>query len=177
MVIEIELTKGKTAIIDDVDRELSEVSWFAQANKGGLWYAGHGGGKGRKTLLMHREILSRSLGRPLQFIEKCDHINGNGLDNRRSNLRIATCAQNLRNQRRRTSSSSQYKGVSWKYWNGKPGKVYSKGKWRAQIMIGGKRKGLGVFSDEISAAKAYDIAAIKEYGIYARTNFPEEDYT
>lgn len=97
---------------------------------------------------------------------KVDHINGNRLDNRRSNLRIVTNQQNAWNRAKPVSGlSSRYKGVSYNK---------ERGKWRAQMTVGGKKIYLGDFSDEESAALAYDTQARlihQEFGSY---NFPQE---
>jgi hypothetical protein len=91
-----------------------------------------------------------------------DHINGNGLDNRKSNLRICTHQQNCENSRKRKKSFSKYKGVYWSK-NAK--------KWVAQITIDGKSKHLGYFELEEDAAAAYDKAAVKYFGEFACLNF------
>jgi hypothetical protein len=91
-----------------------------------------------------------------------DHRNCDGLDNRRSNLRFATHAQNTLNRRKKKNAVSQFRGV-WFY----------KGKWGSQISSQGKRMFLGRFDNEIDAAKAYDEAARKYHGEFARLNFPE----
>ncbi|MFA6118161.1 MAG: HNH endonuclease [Sphingomonas sp.] len=90
-----------------------------------------------------------------------DHINGNGLDNRRSNLRGATQRQNLQNAGRRVDNTSGFKGV-----------YYSQAskKWAAQIRYEGKQKYLGLFHDARDAAKAYNAAALKYFGAFARLN-------
>ena len=95
--------------------------------------------------------------------EFCDHINGNGLDNRRENLRICTHAENQRNSRSARGSSSQYKGISWN----KRDK-----RWYSHIRIDDKQQHLGVFTSEVKAAKAYDAAALKHWGRFAKPNFP-----
>jgi hypothetical protein len=89
-----------------------------------------------------------------------DHINGNGLDCRRSNLRLATHKQNLRNQAAH-SGTSRYKGVSWnRQRNG----------WDAQICLNGKNRYLGRFRTEVEAAKAYNEGARLHFGEFARLN-------
>jgi len=92
-----------------------------------------------------------------------DHANGNGLDNRRSNLRPATIAQNSQNRRPPVGGSSKFKGVCWN-------RVSQK--WQAGIKINGKSHYLGLFAAEIDAANAYDEAALEAYGEYAYLNFP-----
>lgn len=88
-----------------------------------------------------------------------DHINGNGLDNRRVNLRLATSLQNQGNSRKRRNASSYYKGVSWY----KPLK-----KWRAQIKVDKHVIHLGYFVSEEEAAIVYQEAAIAHFGEFAR---------
>jgi len=93
-----------------------------------------------------------------------DHANGDGLDNRRENLRPATAGQQMFNTRKRAGCSSAFKGVSWDK---------KTGKWVAYI--GGPRTGrrvLGRFTDEIEAARTYDAAATDLFGPFARVNFP-----
>ena len=108
---------------------------------------------------MHRQILHP----PGHLF--VDHINHNGLDNRKANLRPATCAQNNYNRiHLRKSQSSKYTGVSWQ--------KQSK-KWMVQIRYKGRRIFLGLFEDEIQAAKAYDKAAKIYHGEFASLNFPE----
>jgi hypothetical protein len=94
-----------------------------------------------------------------------DHINHNGLDNRKANIRPATRAQNNFNKLivKRKDSSSKYKGVNWKK---------CKKKWQARIHVNGECKFIGYFKDEIQAAKAYDKAAKKYHGEFASLNFP-----
>lgn len=91
-----------------------------------------------------------------------DHANGNGLDNRRANLRPATPAQNLANARPRGGASS-FKGVTWRA---------DRRQWRARITASGRRHQLGYFKTEVAAALAYDVAARTMFGEFARTNFP-----
>jgi hypothetical protein len=109
-----------------------------------------------RCVRMHRLIMQA---RPDQVV---DHINGNGLDNRRANLRLCTQAENTRN-RRKGAGTSRYKGVSLAKGRTKP--------WRAQIRHGEKVRCLGYFGDEAEAARAYDAAARATFGAFARMNF------
>ena len=93
-----------------------------------------------------------------------DHVNGDGLDNRRANLRPASTAQNARNRSRPSTNRSGFKGVSW---------VRDRGHWRAGIKVDGRSLNLGSFADPVEAAKAYDEAARRLHGKFARPNFPE----
>jgi hypothetical protein len=111
-------------------------------------------------LLLHR-VIAKRMGLNIQKPFEVDHINANGLDNRRSNLRVVTRQGNNANQRK-TRGSSRFKGVSWDK---------EKKLWRASIKIDQKSKFLGRFHEEESAAKVYDEAAIIAFGEFARTNF------
>ena len=143
---EIPLTQGKVAIVDDEDyKYLSQFKWCAHKVYN-IFYAVRNireDGK-QKTLQMHTAILGRKDG------FECDHINGNGLDNRRSNLRLVTHRQNEQNRHKK--KTSKYPGI---YWN-KQNK-----KWEALIRINGKRIHLGLFNDEYKAYLAY-CKAVKE---------------
>lgn len=90
-----------------------------------------------------------------------DHINRNTKDNRIENLRICTRLNNVCNSVGQSTSTSKYKGVSWKT---------DKRKWRASIKLNGKTFHLGYFNDELSAAKVYNERAKKEFGEYAYLN-------
>ena len=97
-----------------------------------------------------------------------DHIDWNGLNNRRSNLRHASCSQNQGNAPKRRKGTSRFKGVSW---------YTSANKWGANIMgtKNGKRRYLGLFVSDIEAAKAYDQAAKELFGPFAVLNFPDAE--
>ena len=102
---------------------------------------------------MHREIMNCPKGLEV------DHINQNGVDNRRINLRIATATQNRQNTSKQKSNTSGYKGV-----------MKDKTKWRAMIRDNGRRIHLGMFDNKIDAAIAYNKAAIKYHKEFACLN-------
>jgi AP2 domain/HNH endonuclease len=106
------------------------------------------------TLRMHQLLLPA---------KEVDHANGCGLDNRLENLRPATRNQNSANQKKPCTNQSGYKGVSWRK---------DVRKWRARIGVNGKLLHLGFFDDPTEAARAYDAAALKHFGQFARLNFP-----
>jgi len=156
----IPLTQGKYAIVDPDDYfRLSKFKWYVVYG-GSTYYAVRTifiEGK-RHRLPMHRAILK------VADSLVVDHINHNGLDNRKANLRVATVAQNAWNAERPTGRSG-YRGVSFDR---------RVGKWRVIISCCGKRKRLGYFSDKHEAAKVYDQAAKKYHGKFAILNFPEK---
>lgn len=156
---EIPLTHGKVALVDDEDFEwLSAYRWSALPNRD-TFYAyctlrlTRGACTSRR---MHRLIVEAPAGVPV------DHQNGDGLDNRRSNLRPSTGTQNQANRRRHSNNTSGFKGVIWKP---------RRSKWRAQIKVCGRTIWLGEFTDKVAAARAYDVAAIRYFGEFASTNF------
>lgn len=150
---EIELTQGQVAIVDDDDFEdLSLYKWFAK-KEGGIFYAARSYGAKRNTMKMHIYIMKPVDG----FV--IDHINGNGLDNRKSNLRICSHAENMRNRKLHKDNSSGYKGVS-----------KNKGKYVARIM----QIYLGRYNNAIDAARAYDAKARELFGNFAKLNFLDE---
>lgn len=158
----IPLTRGLYAKVDPEDYpRLSQYKWYATSdkNRGGKVYAERTvweRGKRKRNVLMHREILEVPKGMMV------DHINGDGRDNRKANLRAATPKQNVWNTKAR--GKSKYKGV-WQ--------VKGTGKWCARIKVNGKQRNLGRFDDEVEAAKAYDRAAKEECGEFAKLNFPQ----
>ncbi len=117
------------------------------------------GNIGNKSFLAHRVVMAMCLDTwEFGFV---DHINGNKLDNRRENLRLCSNAENLRNSKPR-GGSSKYKGVCFHNQNKN---------WISNITIDGKTIHIGSFDDEVSAALAYDEAAKRLHGEYARINF------
>lgn len=133
------------ALVDDSDYEwLSQYSWrlLEVKYKGKVWrYAVHTKGL-RPHFSMHRKVLGLSgKGRRLE----ADHLNGNGLDNRRSNIRAVTHAQNLQNKSANRRSTSKFRGV---HWNRKDRR------WRAKVRLNGKIVFERNFSSEQEAAEA-----------------------
>ncbi len=160
---EIQLTKGKLALIDDDDFErVNQWKW--------TWMPGKNSGKnslgyafrnmrieGKQTcILLHRFIMNA----PKDF--EVDHWDNDGLNCQKKNLRICSKGQNQHNQKARKGGSSDFKGVSFYKANGKFG---------AYITLNGKLKFLGYFVEETEAAKAYDKAASDLFGESAQLNF------
>lgn len=152
MTVSMALSGGFCALIDDIDAErVLARKWYLQ--RGGHTCYGAAVQKGT-PLLLHRFILGASRG---QIV---DHINGDGLDNRRDNLRLCSHAENLRNQRKRAGTSSRFKGV----------RKNKSGTWSADIEQSGKSLFLGTFDSEERAARQYDRAARVFFGKFAKTN-------
>jgi hypothetical protein len=159
-MIERELSFGKVCIVDDVDADLLlGINWRLFAATNNLFYARSKWANWKesgktKTILLHRLILCLEFGDG----KIVDHIDGNGLNNRRSNLRVCLHAQNVRNRKKCTNSSTDYKGV------------YRRGqRFEARITSNGERFYLGNFSTPEQAHSAYSAAAIKLHGEFART--------
>ena len=153
---------GRVALVDagDYDFVMQHRWYLREMQRPGrrTWgpYAATSIGR-EKTVFMHCLLMGT---------KGIDHANGNGLDNRRSNLRSATNGQNMANRRANISGSSQYKGVGW-------APNCGSGKWRARIRVDGTRCTLGFFASEREAAEAYDAAARVAFGEFARLNFPD----
>ena len=149
----IRLTRGKYAIVDDEDYyRLGRYKWYAHKTRS-KYYAVRRRKEHPRSVLMHREIIKVEEG---FFV---DHINHNGLDNRRANLRPATPAQNNYNRRIVfKNKTSKYKGVR-----------RHRSKWQANIFKG-KKIYIGSFDNEDEAARAYNEKAKELFGEYARPN-------
>jgi hypothetical protein len=158
-VREIPLTKGYVAVVDAGDYEwLSKFKWQVSVQSGTAYAKRHlGCGYGDATASLHRTIMLPDPG------QRVDHINHDGLDNRRTNLRLCTQSLNCGNQRVSERGTSRYKGV---FWNKQCRK------WTAFIKVDYQNKYLGLFSDEAEAARAYDITAREYFGEFSLTNFP-----
>ena len=167
---EIPLTRGYVAIVDDEDYEwLMQFKWRAQVNtpkygkigvyaittiakefEGWLW---------ARHETMHRMIMG------IPRDKHIDHISGNGLDNRRCNLRLCTASENNKNLRKNRTyrgvpTTSKYKGVCHR----------TRNSWSATINVDGVQHRLGHFPTEEEAARAYDEAAKRLHGAFGRTN-------
>lgn len=147
----------KFAIVDDDDYELvMRYKWYLSGERGGPYaqttaYVADGE---QVTLRMHTLIMDDN---------NIDHRDCNGLNNTRTNLRKATASQNMMNTRKQKGTASKFKGVH-----------RQSGRWKAQIYEDGKNTFLGLFNAEVDAAHAYDAAARKKSGEFARVNFPDE---
>ena len=153
----IPLTQGKHALVDDEDFELvSAFKWQAWKNKA-VWYARRGRRTpNKKTIFMHRLIMHA------KSTEMIDHLNGDGLDNQRGNLRFCTYSE--QNLNRRTSSKYGFRGVAFHADCKKP--------WRARVKVNGKEIGLGSYETAEEAARGFDLLAPKYIGVLYRPNFP-----
>lgn len=146
---EIKLGYGKVVVVDEEDYDLLSKFKWRLSNKG---YAS-------ATISMHRLLAEAPKGKDV------DHVNGDGLDNRKENLRICSRAQNVANTKKPTrkgGSSSKFKGVSWDK------RVK---KWSARVQPNGKSH-RQYFDTEEEAARAYDEMAKEHFGEFARLNFP-----
>jgi hypothetical protein len=164
----IKLTQEKSTIVDDEDFErLSQMKWHALYNKNNeSFYAHHSvyrKGKSPTVVRMHRYVLGN-----IDSRLKVDHKNGNTLDNRKENLRICNTVENGRNRTKKNKlNTSGYRGVS---------KVKNSTLkiWVAKLFINGKSKHVGSFETAEEAAKAFDKAAIENYGEFCgKLNFKE----
>lgn len=154
---------GLFAIIDEEDFDrVGHLAWCPHVQPH-TTYARRTGRRSpdgrRQSARLHRMVLG--ITDPKIIV---DHINGDGLDNRKANLRICTPTENMANrnqQARERSGYSKFRGVTW-----------HKGcrKWQVQITSGGKSHHVGLFGSEVDAAIAYNMAAIQLFGEFARLN-------
>jgi len=153
---EIKLTQGKVALVDDKDYDfLNQWKWHALQSKNSFYaYRSQRYGRIKRGIAMHRVIMNISDPHTL-----CDHKDRDGLNNQRSNLRLATKSQNAMNKK--SIGACKYLGVCW---NKQPRK------WIAQIKSGNIKR-LGAYNSAEEAARAYDEAAKKYHGEFANLNF------
>jgi hypothetical protein len=150
---EINLTHGKVAIVDEDDYEkLNKYKWSANELYALRFSRKEGGGK---TIFMHKVILGSLAGMEV------DHINRDGFDNRKCNLRICTHSQNEANKGLRRDNTSGERGI---YWN----KRY--GKWHARIRLNNIRIHIGYYDDIKNASDAYQSKAKELFGEFAEIN-------
>ena len=158
----IPLSRGKFALVDEADAELvlNGGKWTAwQPGSGRTWYAERHRSR-PVSVTTHMHVL-------IAGCKGADHVNRNGLDNRRINLRPATYAQNGANRALLRNNTSGYKGVHWD----RRGR-----KWRAQIKVNDRSRYLGLFTDPVDAARAYNRAAMEAFGEFAWLNpVPQPD--
>lgn len=156
MTQQIPLSQNKYALVDDDDFErVNRHKWHIHSN-GTREYAArnHLTVRGWRQQLLHRFILGVDG-------EEIDHINRDGLDCRRANMRICNRAENACNRRKAQGKSSQYIGVSW----------YTRiGKWQAKVQVDGRVHHLGYFESELEAARAYNAEAQLRHGEFASLN-------
>lgn len=161
MAVQIPLTRGMVAVIDDADAELArQYKWYAHKRRG-MYYAATNQQlpDGRRiTISLHRLIIGAAEG------VLVDHHDNDTMNNRRGNLRFCSRGQNKQNSSRVTVGSSQYKGVEYR------GDHLAK-PWGARIRINGRQRRLGSYTTELEAAVAYDAHARRYFGEFARTNF------
>ena len=165
LVKEIYLPTGDVVLVNSEDYpELSKYAWQL-SNPYGVKYAHrsfrkHERQHGKPTWIgMHTQIMDPPDGFEI------DHIDGNGLNNTRANLRICSHQQNIFNRRPSKAGKSIYKGVSWHNGNKK---------WQANITVDGKQINLGYTDSETEAARMHDVAAKIYHGEFAHLNFPEQ---
>src|SRR3990167_4082264 len=153
---EITLTKGLVALVDDEDYErANQFKWHAHKIHNKMYAMRNAHKREGEPTYLHQLILNLYDG------QRIDHENGNGLDDRKENLRVCTNSQNLQNRGKTRNNKSGYKGVCGK-----------RKKYSARLMNNGRVVHLGVFLTKIEAAKAYDNAAREHHGRFAKLNFP-----
>ena len=165
------VSKGCEYVVrfDECDRELVESrTWFVYRTRCGIMYAATHCNQpcGRDQVIrMHRLLTGATKG------SEVDHRNGNGLDNRRANLRVCSHAENTFNKRIYRNNHTGFKGVA-------PARKRADGSQRYCARIQGHlcKQHIGTFATAEEAARAYDRAAIELHGEFAHTNFPREDY-
>lgn len=157
-IVEVPLSQGLVALIDAADAERVLAHKWTARRSVNTFYALRNiyhRGEPRRTVFLHAFLTGYLL---------TDHRNGNGLDNRRANLREATRTENNRNVGQRSDNTSGFKGVSWNK---------QRQKWVAYIMIDKRQRFLGHYDNPEDAAHAYDAAAREGFGEFAWVNLPD----
>jgi len=157
MVREIPLTRGFTALVDDADFEevVAAGPWFPRPQAHTVYC--------QRNVRKGADHTTQSLHAFITGTAGADHRNGNGLDNQRSNLRVASASQNSMNRRVRSDNRSGFKGVTWDD---------HRHHWKALIYSGGRARHIGYYDSPEDAARAYDAKAAELFGEFARPNFP-----
>ena len=158
----IKLTNGTQVLVDEDDYYVQDhYEWRYMDSGWGSGYAARSVWENGRSVvkLMHREIMGAESG---QIV---DHRNGNGLDNRRKNLRLCDSSKNSANQPKRSDSASPYKGIT----------KTRQGRWTAYIRFQGEKITLGTFGTAKKAARVYDSAALTLFGEFAQTNFKDSE--
>lgn len=133
-------------VLDDADAEtFGEWTWKLKDGRYAVRYSGKGGTSTFRTHRLHREILGLPPKRTSADGREGDHVDGDTLNNRRSNLRVVTHQENMENQRPNRGTSSRYRGVHWNK---------ERRKWHVQVEAAGERHYLGLFDTEQEAADA-----------------------
>lgn len=157
----IPLTRGSIAIVDDQDFDfLSQWQWYAVSDSDGRLYAVRDTHSDAGVIRMHRLLMNA----PSEML--VDHADGITLNNQKSNLRLCNDAQNAQNR----TIQRKARGTSFRGTSGFKGVTKKSNKWLARITTGGKRDEIGRFETTREAAEAYDEAAVRLHGIFARTN-------
>jgi hypothetical protein len=161
-VVEIPLTKGYVAIVDEIDSDFALLNWYSSVQPHTVYAERLDLSTGTRTIVrMHRLILERVLNRRLKKGEYPDHIDHDGLNNTRKNLRLANSSENGANARLNSNNTSGYKGVTWDK---------SKRMWAASITVNRKPIHLGRFLNIRDAVIAYNEAAEKHFREFASLN-------
>lgn len=148
--------------VDDGDADVVTAhSWHIDKESDRLFYA-------RSSIKINGVWVSKFMHNLLTGWSRVDHVDHNGLNNCRFNLRETNCSLNGANRRSNQGSSSKFKGVTWNK---------QKKKWMAAIKTGGVSMYLGYFTDPVNAAHVYDTAAMELFGEHAGLNFPEVTFT
>jgi hypothetical protein len=163
---EIPLSKGMTAVVDEEDFErVNQFKWTLQEGRTTFYAARNDKSTGKRVYVyLHRFIMGVE-----DSSIMVDHINGNGLDNRRENLRVCDNTKNQQNRGKKRSSGYKYKGIRKRYKNSS--------RVSARIRHKGREIYLGTYPTEEEAARAYDRAALDLFGDFAQLNFDRGEYS